>query len=174
MAGTNLTHHISWVTAGHNVSSFSHQLRDRRQLRRRKKTILGRRDFVHGVDKDERRRRGFFGLLSEQRRDLDGEDFDNRMVNHFVAEFRRKHKKDISGNATALRRLRTACEGAKRTISSTTQTTIEIYSLYEGIDFYATITRANGILNVIAEDKTAGMKNKITITNDKGTLSIWN
>lgn len=73
---------------------------------------------------------------------LGGEDFDNRMVNHFVAEFRRKNKKDISGNARALRRLRTACERAKRTLSSTAQTTIEIDSLYEGIDFYATITRA--------------------------------
>ncbi|XP_038695776.1 heat shock 70 kDa protein-like [Tripterygium wilfordii] len=73
---------------------------------------------------------------------LGGEDFDNRLVNHFVTEFRRKHKKDISGNARALRRLRTACERAKRTLSSTTQTTIEIDSLYEGIDFYATITRA--------------------------------
>ncbi|PRQ46097.1 putative Heat shock protein 70 family [Rosa chinensis] len=73
---------------------------------------------------------------------LGGEDFDNRMVNHFVAEFRRKHKKDISGNARALRRLRTACERAKRTLSSTSQTTIEIDSLYEGIDFYSTITRA--------------------------------
>ena len=73
---------------------------------------------------------------------LGGEDFDNRLVNHFVAEFRRKHKKDISGNARALRRLRTACERAKRTLSSTTQTTMEIDSLYEGIDFYATITRA--------------------------------
>ncbi|XP_078160377.1 heat shock cognate 70 kDa protein-like [Carex rostrata] len=73
---------------------------------------------------------------------LGGEDFDNRMVNHFVQEFRRKHKKDISGNPRALRRLRTACERAKRTLSSTAQTTIEIDSLYEGIDFYATITRA--------------------------------
>ncbi|XP_004507753.1 heat shock 70 kDa protein [Cicer arietinum] len=73
---------------------------------------------------------------------LGGEDFDNRMVNHFVSEFRRKNKKDISGNARALRRLRTACERAKRTLSSTAQTTIEIDSLYEGIDFYATITRA--------------------------------
>ncbi|KAK4374895.1 hypothetical protein RND71_005572 [Anisodus tanguticus] len=73
---------------------------------------------------------------------LGGEDFDNRLVNHFVSEFRRKHKKDLSGNARALRRLRTACERAKRTLSSTTQTTIEVDSLYEGIDFYATITRA--------------------------------
>jgi len=53
---------------------------------------------------------------------LGGEDFDNRMVNHFVAEFKRKHKKDISGNPRALRRLRTACERAKRTLSSSTPT----------------------------------------------------
>ncbi|KAL8242921.1 hypothetical protein R6Q59_013223 [Mikania micrantha] len=73
---------------------------------------------------------------------LGGEDFDNRLVNHFVTEFRRKHKKDISGNARALRRLRTACERAKRALSSSSQTTIEVDSLFEGIDFYATITRA--------------------------------
>ncbi|CAM6026587.1 unnamed protein product [Sphagnum balticum] len=73
---------------------------------------------------------------------LGGEDFDNRLVNHFVQEFKRKYKKDISGNARALRRLRTACERAKRTLSSTAQTTIEIDSLYEGVDFYSTITRA--------------------------------
>eukprot|EP00899_Mesostigma_viride_P003177 jgi/Mesvir1/12860/Mv05888-RA.1 len=73
---------------------------------------------------------------------LGGEDFDNRMVNHFVQEFKRKHKKDITGNPRALRRLRTACERAKRTLSSTTQNSIEIDSLFEGIDFYSTITRA--------------------------------
>jgi heat shock protein 1/8 len=73
---------------------------------------------------------------------LGGEDFDNRMVNHFVQEFKRKYKKDITGNPRALRRLRTAAERAKRTLSSTAQTTIEIDSLYEGIDFYSTITRA--------------------------------
>ncbi|KAL4336133.1 hypothetical protein GQ457_07G018180 [Hibiscus cannabinus] len=73
---------------------------------------------------------------------LGGEDFDNRMVNHFLREFKGKNKKDISGNPRALRRLRTACESAKRTLSSAAQTTIEIDSLYEGIDFYTTITRA--------------------------------
>jgi heat shock protein 1/8 len=73
---------------------------------------------------------------------LGGEDFDNRLVNHFVTEFKRKHKKDLTSNARALRRLRTACERAKRTLSSSTQTSIEIDSLYEGIDFYTSITRA--------------------------------
>ncbi|KAI0509849.1 hypothetical protein KFK09_010446 [Dendrobium nobile] len=73
---------------------------------------------------------------------LGGEDFDNRMVNHFMQEFKRKHKKDISNNPRALRRLRTACERAKRTLSSSAQTTIEIDSLFEGIDFYSSITRA--------------------------------
>ncbi|KAF8402896.1 hypothetical protein HHK36_010988 [Tetracentron sinense] len=73
---------------------------------------------------------------------LGGEDFDNRMVNHFVKEFLRKHNKDISGNPKALRRLKTSCEKAKRTLSSIAQTTIEIDSLYEGIDFYSIITRA--------------------------------
>ena len=73
---------------------------------------------------------------------LGGEDLDNRMVTHFVAEFKRKHKKDITDNPRALRRLRTACERAKRTLSTTAQTTIEIDSLYEGIDFNTSITRA--------------------------------
>jgi L1 cell adhesion molecule like protein len=73
---------------------------------------------------------------------LGGEDFDNRLVNHFVQEFKRKNKKDLSSNARAVRRLRTACERAKRTLSSATQTSIEIDSLFEGIDFYTSITRA--------------------------------
>ena len=111
---------------------------------------------------------------------LGGEDFDNRLVNHFtqvrlttaptratapllllnmtpscrickncplklpacVQEFKRKYKKDITGNPRALRRLRTSCERAKRTLSSSSQTSIEIDSLYEGVDFYSSITRA--------------------------------
>lgn len=73
---------------------------------------------------------------------LGGEDFDNRMVNHFITEFKRKHKKDMSTNQRALRRLRTACERAKRTLSSSSQASIEIDSLFEGIDYYTTITRA--------------------------------
>lgn len=73
---------------------------------------------------------------------LGGEDFDNRLVNHFATEFKRKHKKDLSTNKRALRRLRTACERAKRTLSSSTQASIEIDSLFEGTDYYTSITRA--------------------------------
>ena len=73
---------------------------------------------------------------------LGGEDFDSRMVAYFVDEFKRKFHKDLSGNRKALRRLRTACERAKRTLSSSTQTSIEIDALFEGIDFYSKISRA--------------------------------
>merc|ERR1711929_57988 len=73
---------------------------------------------------------------------LGGEDFDQRLVQFFVQEFKRKHRKDLTTNKRSLRRLRTACERAKRTLSSAAQTTIEIDSLFEGIDFYTSITRA--------------------------------
>merc|ERR1712228_133051 len=73
---------------------------------------------------------------------LGGEDFDNRLVDHFVTEFKRKHKKDITGNKRSLRRLRTACERAKRTLSASAQANLEIDSLFEGIDFYTSITKA--------------------------------
>merc|ERR1712096_408241 len=89
---------------------------------------------------------------------LGGEDFDNRLVDHFVNEFKKKHMK---GNKRALRRLRTACERAKRTLSASAQANIEVTF---DID-------ANGILNVSACDKSTGKQNKITITNDKGRLS---
>merc|ERR1711991_1204663 len=73
---------------------------------------------------------------------LGGEDFDNRLVDHFVREFKRKHKQDVTGNNRAVRRLRTACERAKRTLSSSAQASIEIDSLANGIDFYSSISRA--------------------------------
>lgn len=74
---------------------------------------------------------------------LGGEDFDNLMVEHFVKEFKRKNGgKDLTVSPRALRRLRTACEKAKRTLSSATQASIEIDSLFEGLDFYTSITRA--------------------------------
>merc|ERR1712070_759144 len=73
---------------------------------------------------------------------LGGEDFDNRMVDHFLTDFKRKYKKDMSKNQRSLRRLRTACERAKRTLSSSTQAHIEIDSLFDGVDYNSTITRA--------------------------------
>jgi len=73
---------------------------------------------------------------------LGGEDFDNRLVSHFIDEFKRKHKKNPAESQRALRRLRTACERAKRTLSSAASATIEIDALYDNVDFQANITRA--------------------------------
>eukprot|EP01018_Ginkgo_biloba_P010641 Gb_29748 [translate_table: standard] len=73
---------------------------------------------------------------------LGGQDFDNRMLYHFVQEFNKKYNKDIAKNAKALRRLRTACERAKRSLSSTVDTVIEVDALHDGIDFCSSITRA--------------------------------
>ena len=86
---------------------------------------------------------GIFEVLSTAgNTHLGGEDFDNRLVEHFSQEFKRKNKVDLSSNKKSLRRLRTACERAKRTLSSSTQASIELDSLFEGIDFYSSITRA--------------------------------
>ena len=73
---------------------------------------------------------------------LGGEDFDNRLVDHFCKEFKRKHKHDLSKNDRSMRRLRTACERAKRTLSASARASIEIDSLFDGIDFNTSITRA--------------------------------
>lgn len=73
---------------------------------------------------------------------LGGEDLDDRMVNLMINEFRQKHGKDISKNARAVRRLRTACERAKRTLSNQSNASIEVEAMFEGIDFFANITRA--------------------------------
>ncbi|VVC97046.1 unnamed protein product [Leptidea sinapis] len=73
---------------------------------------------------------------------LGGEDFDNRLVNFLADEFKRKYKKDLKSNPKSLRRLRTAAERAKRTLSSSTEASIEIDALFEGIDFYSKISRA--------------------------------
>ena len=73
---------------------------------------------------------------------LGGEDFDSRMVKHLAAEFKRKNKKDMTNNPRSMRRLRTAAERAKRTLSSSTQSNIEVDSLFEGVDFYTSVTRA--------------------------------
>lgn len=73
---------------------------------------------------------------------LGGEDFDSRLVNFLADEFKRKYKKDLHSNPKALRRLRTAAERAKRTLSSSTEANIEIDALFEGIDFYSRVSRA--------------------------------
>ena len=72
---------------------------------------------------------------------LGGKDFDNRLVEHFIQEFKRQTGKDITGNQKAIRKLRNACEPAKRTLSWSTQAAIEIDALFEGDDFYTSITR---------------------------------
>jgi L1 cell adhesion molecule like protein len=73
---------------------------------------------------------------------LGGEDIDTRIVNYVVEEFKRKHKVDLSENKKAIRRIRTASERAKRTLSSSAQVTVEVDSIYEGIDLCQTLTRA--------------------------------
>merc|ERR1712093_235934 len=73
---------------------------------------------------------------------LGGEDFDNKLVDFCVDDFKRKNRLDLKKNARAMRRLRTQCESAKRTLSAAVRATIEIDSLFEGIDYNVTITRA--------------------------------
>merc|ERR1712136_436079 len=74
---------------------------------------------------------------------LGGEDFDNRIVDFCIQDFKRKNRgKDLAGNHRAVRRLRTQCERAKRTLSSSTQATIEIDSLFDGIDFSLSLSKA--------------------------------
>ena len=73
---------------------------------------------------------------------LGGEDLDRRLMDHFITEFKRKHKTDPSGNKRSLRRLQTACENAKKSLSSSTVANIEIDAFYDGIDFISTVTRA--------------------------------
>ncbi|CAB4408243.1 unnamed protein product [Rhizophagus irregularis] len=129
---------------------------------------------------------------------LGGEDFDNNLLEYFKLEFKRKQKHDISGDARAIRRLRTACERAKRALSSQTQTTIEVDSLYDGerpmchdnnllgsfelsgippmprgeAELECTFDiNADGILKVTAKDKATGRKANITISNSAGRLS---
>tara|TARA_B100000900_G_C20600208_1_gene725199 strand:+ start:3519 stop:5429 length:1911 start_codon:yes stop_codon:yes gene_type:complete len=73
---------------------------------------------------------------------LGGEDIDNRLVQHFIQEFKRKNRKDLSGNARAVKRLKVACERLKRTLSNSTQGQVELESLHEGIDFFSSMSRA--------------------------------
>jgi heat shock protein 1/8 len=72
---------------------------------------------------------------------LGGEDFDYRMVNHFIEEFKIINDKDISLNEKALIRLKVACEIAKCELSTCSQANISIFALHEGIDFFSIISR---------------------------------
>jgi L1 cell adhesion molecule like protein len=86
---------------------------------------------------------GVFEVLSTAgNTHLGGEDFDNRLVDHFISDFKRKHKLDLRKSPKAVRRIHTACERAKRTLSSSNMASIELDSIMEGIDFYTSITRA--------------------------------
>ena len=73
---------------------------------------------------------------------LGGEDFDKRLMSYCMEEFKRKTKLDMSKNKKSLRRLQTACEKAKRSLSSVTNTTIDVDSIFEGEDLEVRITRA--------------------------------
>merc|ERR1711957_290402 len=73
---------------------------------------------------------------------LGGEDFDNRVLEFLLKTLKKKYQKDLSKDKTALQKLKTEIEKAKRTLSSTTQTTIEIDQLVEDFDFKETLSRA--------------------------------
>jgi L1 cell adhesion molecule like protein len=73
---------------------------------------------------------------------LGGEDFDRKLMEYFITDFKKKYKKDISGNKKSLRKLQTACENAKKTLSSNTIANVEIDSIYDGIDYSTSISRA--------------------------------
>jgi L1 cell adhesion molecule like protein len=73
---------------------------------------------------------------------LGGEDIDNKLVDYFIAEFKRKHKKDLSTSPKAVKRLKQACERLKRNLSSSTQASVELDALFDGVDFASILTRA--------------------------------
>ena len=73
---------------------------------------------------------------------LGGEDFDHRLVSYIASEFKKKHRKDLTDNARSMRKIKTACERAKRALSNSNQTIIELDSIYDGLDFSTTLSRA--------------------------------
>jgi len=72
---------------------------------------------------------------------LGGEDFDNRLVEFCIQDFKKKHKLDVRDSARSMRRLRTACESAKRSLSGAARVTIEVDTLFEGIDYHVVVSR---------------------------------
>jgi L1 cell adhesion molecule like protein len=73
---------------------------------------------------------------------LGGQDFDNAIVKYMIQEFKKKHKVDPSSNARSMKRFKNAAENAKKTLSSTSTTSIEIESAFEGIDFTLMLSKA--------------------------------
>jgi len=73
---------------------------------------------------------------------LGGEDFDQRVMQHFMKVFQKKHNKDMSKDKRAIQKLRREVEKAKRALSFAHQSRVEIEALFEGIDFSETLTRA--------------------------------
>ncbi|CAE7345489.1 unnamed protein product, partial [Symbiodinium sp. CCMP2456] len=99
--------------------------------------------IAYGLDKKGSGERNVLIYATAGDTHLGGEDFDNRVVDFCIQDFKRKNRgKDMAGNQRAIRRLRTQCERAKRTLSSSTQATIEIDSLFEGIDYSCSLSRA--------------------------------
>ena len=80
---------------------------------------------------------------------LGGEDFDNLLMKHFIDEFKRKNKLDITDNKKSFREIKTACERVKRTLSTSSSASIELESLYDGIDMFTNISRAKLSLYVL-------------------------
>merc|ERR1712038_280286 len=98
---------------------------------------------------------------------LGGEDFDNRLVDFCVNDFKRKTGLNPLKNARSMRRLRTACESAKRTLSTAVHSTIEVDSLFEGEDFYPKIGRAK-FENLCLEDFKKCMEPVRNVLRDSG------
>uniref|UniRef100_A0A0E0D5I4 Luminal-binding protein n=1 Tax=Oryza meridionalis TaxID=40149 RepID=A0A0E0D5I4_9ORYZ len=88
---------------------------------------------------------------------LGGEDFDRRVMDHFIRLVKRRHGRDIGGDGRALGKLRRECERAKRALSSQHQVRVEIEALFDGVDFSETLTRAKfEELNMDLFKKTLG------------------
>ncbi|GJM96368.1 hypothetical protein PR202_ga13195 [Eleusine coracana subsp. coracana] len=87
--------------------------------------------------------RGVFEVLATSGdTHLGGEDFDRRVMDHFVRLVKRRHGKDIASDARAMGKLRRECERAKRALSSQHQVRVEVEALFDGVDFSETLTRA--------------------------------
>merc|ERR1719305_603286 len=93
---------------------------------------------------------------------LGGEDFDQRVMKYFMKVFKRKHKKDMSKDKRSIQKLRREVERVKRALSSAHQARVEIESLYDGVDFSETLTRARfEELNIDLFKKTLGPVGKV-------------